>query len=211
MLESLVQIVGFFFFWGGGNISVIDSKNKENCNFGTLGSDEKDYQFLLKGGEILHQDMGLMKIFKNMSDGLAQNAKTKSSNLSLQIYDGILITLKLGLIEWAPDTTTYQCIYEPVCSKLKMDSAKRAMRDTIMKFFSGKDSTRFFLLWTCNSQSASKRQFNLAAPIILQRQTIKLNKAGSGPRILNKRKSLNLFNKVNLVSLSSESRAPDKS
>ena len=163
MPELHFKIVGF-----RGNISVMESIRKPR-KIAILGSDEKEYPFLLKGGEDLRQDARLMKVFKLMSDVLAQNAETKSSDLSLQIYDVIPMTLKLGLIQWVPNTTTYQCFYESMCSKSKVESAKGAMRDTIMKFLGGKDLVRFFLLW-------AKGAKNTEAASMIQRSTDKLGK-----------------------------------
>ena len=141
--ESHVRIVGF-----RGNISVMESIRKPR-KMAILGSDEKEYPFLLKGGEDLRQDARLMKVFKLMSDILAQTSETKSSDLSLQIYDVIPMTLRLGLIQWVPNTTTYQCFYESGMLKInyikEVEEVSKGPLFRFLIFF----EVQSFRLWEC--------------------------------------------------------------
>ncbi len=56
------------------------------------GNDEKDYPFLVKGGEDLRQDQRIEQLFEIMNQVLAQDANCKQRKLSLRTYQVIPMT-----------------------------------------------------------------------------------------------------------------------
>ena len=151
-VNAHVKISGF-----RNDIRVMESirKPRRIC---ILGSDEKEYSFLLKGGEDLRQDARLMKVFKLMNTILKTNPESNKRNLSIQTYDVTPMTLKLGLIQWVPNTTTYQLFFEKICGDAKIDQAKRAMHQKVTAFMPGKDVTKFFYLWTKGAKQSESQQ-----------------------------------------------------
>ncbi|XP_029447109.1 DNA-dependent protein kinase catalytic subunit isoform X2 [Rhinatrema bivittatum] len=71
-----------------------------------LGNDEKEYPFLVKGGEDLRQDQRIEQLFDVMNIILSQDAACSQRNLQLKTYQVIPMTTRLGLIEWLENTST---------------------------------------------------------------------------------------------------------
>ncbi|XP_077622037.1 DNA-dependent protein kinase catalytic subunit [Crocuta crocuta] len=70
------------------------------------GHDEKEYPFLVKGGEDLRQDQRIEQLFEVMNVLLSQDAACSQRNLQLKTYRVIPMTSRLGLIEWIENTFT---------------------------------------------------------------------------------------------------------
>ncbi|MBN3311515.1 PRKDC kinase, partial [Atractosteus spatula] len=70
------------------------------------GSDERDYPFLVKGGEDLRQDQRIEQLFGVMNIILSQDAACSQRNLGLRTYQVIPMTTRIGLIEWLENTCT---------------------------------------------------------------------------------------------------------
>ncbi|KAF4110944.1 hypothetical protein G5714_007975 [Onychostoma macrolepis] len=70
------------------------------------GDDERDYPFLVKGGEDLRQDQRIEQLFGVMNMILSQDAACSQQSLALRIYQVIPITSRIGLIEWMENTCT---------------------------------------------------------------------------------------------------------
>ncbi|KAK9971873.1 hypothetical protein ABG768_025216 [Culter alburnus] len=70
------------------------------------GDDERDYPFLVKGGEDLRQDQRIEQLFGVMNMILSQDTACSQRNLSLRTYQVIPITSRIGLIEWMENTCT---------------------------------------------------------------------------------------------------------
>ncbi|XP_054564392.1 DNA-dependent protein kinase catalytic subunit isoform X1 [Eptesicus fuscus] len=70
------------------------------------GHDERDYPFLVKGGEDLRQDQRIEQLFEVMNVILSRNAACSQRNMQLQTYHVIPMTSRLGLIEWIENTFT---------------------------------------------------------------------------------------------------------
>ncbi|XP_038201173.1 DNA-dependent protein kinase catalytic subunit [Arvicola amphibius] len=70
------------------------------------GHDEKEYPFLVKGGEDLRQDQRIEQLFEVMNAILAQNAACSQRNMQLMTYRVVPMTSRLGLIEWIENTMT---------------------------------------------------------------------------------------------------------
>nr|XP_033789602.1 DNA-dependent protein kinase catalytic subunit isoform X2 [Geotrypetes seraphini] len=71
-----------------------------------LGNDEKEYPFLVKGGEDLRQDQRIQQLFDVMNIILSQDAACSQRNMQIKTYQVIPMTARLGLIEWLENTST---------------------------------------------------------------------------------------------------------
>lgn len=63
------------------------------------GHDEKEYPFLVKGGEDLRQDQRIEQLFEVMNAILAQNAACSQRNMQLRTYRVVPMTSRYGLSE----------------------------------------------------------------------------------------------------------------
>ncbi|XP_036089192.1 DNA-dependent protein kinase catalytic subunit [Rousettus aegyptiacus] len=70
------------------------------------GHDEREYPFLVKGGEDLRQDQRIEQLFEVMNVILSQDAACSQRNMHLKTYQVIPMTSRLGLIEWIENTFT---------------------------------------------------------------------------------------------------------
>ncbi|XP_060099810.1 DNA-dependent protein kinase catalytic subunit [Heteronotia binoei] len=70
------------------------------------GSDEREYPFLVKGGEDLRQDQRIEQLFDVMNTVLSQDAACSQRSMQLKTYQVIPMTTRLGLIEWLENTCT---------------------------------------------------------------------------------------------------------
>ncbi|XP_069477126.1 DNA-dependent protein kinase catalytic subunit [Ambystoma mexicanum] len=70
------------------------------------GNDEREYPFLVKGGEDLRQDQRIEQLFDVMNIILFQDAACSQRNMQLKTYHVIPMTTRLGLIEWMENTCT---------------------------------------------------------------------------------------------------------
>ncbi|XP_072855016.2 DNA-dependent protein kinase catalytic subunit [Pogona vitticeps] len=70
------------------------------------GSDEREYPFLVKGGEDLRQDQRIEQLFDVMNTVLSRNAVCSQRNMQLKTYQVIPMTTRIGLIEWLENTCT---------------------------------------------------------------------------------------------------------
>nr|XP_055174250.1 DNA-dependent protein kinase catalytic subunit isoform X3 [Nyctereutes procyonoides] len=68
------------------------------------GHDEKEYPFLVKGGEDLRQDQRIEQLFEVMNVLLSQDTACSQRNMQLKTYHVIPMTSRLGLIEWIENT-----------------------------------------------------------------------------------------------------------
>ncbi|KAK1173766.1 DNA-dependent protein kinase catalytic subunit [Acipenser oxyrinchus oxyrinchus] len=70
------------------------------------GNDEREYPFLVKGGEDLRQDQRIEQLFDVMNIILSRDATCSQRNLQLKTYQVIPMTTRIGLIEWLENTCT---------------------------------------------------------------------------------------------------------
>uniref|UniRef100_A0A8C5JY83 DNA-dependent protein kinase catalytic subunit n=1 Tax=Jaculus jaculus TaxID=51337 RepID=A0A8C5JY83_JACJA len=68
------------------------------------GHDEKEYPFLVKGGEDLRQDQRIEQLFEVMNVVLSSDAACSQRNMHLRTYHVVPMTSRLGLIEWIENT-----------------------------------------------------------------------------------------------------------
>ncbi|KAL0481755.1 hypothetical protein AKO1_012371 [Acrasis kona] len=75
-------------------------------------SDEKEYMFLVKGGEDLRQDERIQQLFLQMSDMLRNDPQCGAHGLLLKRYKVIPMSKQVGLIEWVDNTVPLKAIVE---------------------------------------------------------------------------------------------------
>ncbi|XP_061454380.1 DNA-dependent protein kinase catalytic subunit isoform X2 [Rhineura floridana] len=86
-------------------IKIMESIRKPKCII-IRGSDEREYPFLVKGGEDLRQDQRIEQLFDVMNTVLSRDAACSQRNMQLKTYQVIPMTTRLGLIEWLENTCT---------------------------------------------------------------------------------------------------------
>lgn len=75
-------------------------------------SDEKDYTFLVKGGEDLRLDQRIEQLFDVMNQILHADPRCRDRNLVTKTYKVIPMTQEIGIIEWLHDTSTLKSMIE---------------------------------------------------------------------------------------------------
>ncbi|KAK6170524.1 hypothetical protein SNE40_018898 [Patella caerulea] len=68
------------------------------------GNDEKDYHYLVKGGEDLRQDARIEQLFVIMNKVFSKDPACRHRKLKLKTYQVIPMTPRVGLIEWMNNT-----------------------------------------------------------------------------------------------------------
>ncbi|XP_077979786.1 DNA-dependent protein kinase catalytic subunit-like [Glandiceps talaboti] len=76
------------------------------------GNDEKEYRFLVKGGEDLRLDQRIEQLFGIMNDIMAQDPACSQRNLKLVTYQVIPMTPRIGLIEWVDNCVPVKSFIE---------------------------------------------------------------------------------------------------
>ncbi|KAM9308363.1 DNA-dependent protein kinase catalytic subunit [Gastrophryne carolinensis] len=74
------------------------------------GHDERDYPFLVKGGEDLRQDQRIEQLFDIMNIILSRDAACSQRYLQIKTYQVIPMTTRIGMIEWLENTCTLKDI-----------------------------------------------------------------------------------------------------
>uniref|UniRef100_A0A9J8AJD6 DNA-dependent protein kinase catalytic subunit n=1 Tax=Cyprinus carpio carpio TaxID=630221 RepID=A0A9J8AJD6_CYPCA len=100
------------------------------------GDDERDYPFLVKGGEDLRQDQRIEQLFGVMNMILSQDTACSQRSLALRTYQVIPITSRIGLIEWMENTCTLKdFLSSRRTEQEQMTVTKKAKRvDTVNNF-----------------------------------------------------------------------------
>ncbi|BFU19876.1 fkbp-rapamycin associated protein frap putative [Entamoeba histolytica] len=86
-------------------LEVIPSKQRPR-KLTIIGSNGKEYQYVLKGHEDLRQDERVMQLFGLVNDLLASNSETSKIHLFIHCYDVIPLSPMSGLIGWVPHSIT---------------------------------------------------------------------------------------------------------
>ena len=78
-----------------------------------IGTDDKEYLFLLKGHEDLRQDERAMQLFNLVNTILANDKSTSNKNLNIITYSVFPLSHNTGIIGWVPNCDTlHQLIKE---------------------------------------------------------------------------------------------------
>ncbi|CAI5736025.1 unnamed protein product [Peronospora farinosa] len=75
-------------------------------------SDEKDYTFLVKGGEDLRLDQRIEQLFGVMNQILDTDSRCRAQKLFLTTYNVIPMTQEIGIVEWVSGTSTLKGVIE---------------------------------------------------------------------------------------------------
>ncbi|XP_049710414.1 DNA-dependent protein kinase catalytic subunit isoform X1 [Elephas maximus indicus] len=100
------------------------------------GHDEREYPFLVKGGEDLRQDQRIEQLFEVMNVVLSRNAACSQRNMQLKTYQVIPMTTRLGLIEWIENTFTLK---ELLCNNMSQDEKTLYLSDPKAPMFEYRD------------------------------------------------------------------------
>lgn len=68
------------------------------------GNDERDYLFLVKGGEDLRLDQRIQQLFSVMNEILLEDPNCCKRRLKIKTYQVIPMGSKIGVIEWLQNT-----------------------------------------------------------------------------------------------------------
>ncbi|CAO3650716.1 unnamed protein product [Cunninghamella blakesleeana] len=98
--EPIIRIAKF-----NPSLSVIISKQRPR-KLTIVGSDGKDYMYLLKGHEDLRQDERVMQLFGLVNTLLKNDAETFKRHLSIERCPAIPLSPNSGLLGWFADTDT---------------------------------------------------------------------------------------------------------
>ncbi|KAI9262203.1 hypothetical protein BDA99DRAFT_438677 [Phascolomyces articulosus] len=85
------------------------------------GSDERDYYFLVKGGEDLRLDQRIQQLFGTMNDILFNDPYCVRHNVNIRTYKVVPMSTNVGVIEWISDTAPLgvciKSVEENVCAQ----------------------------------------------------------------------------------------------
>ncbi|KAI8344851.1 armadillo-type protein [Chlamydoabsidia padenii] len=102
--EPIVRIAKF-----NPSLTVIASKQRPR-KLTIVGSDGKDYVYLLKGHEDLRQDERVMQLFGLVNTLLKNDAETFKRHLSIERCPAVPLSPNSGLIGWFADTDTFHTL-----------------------------------------------------------------------------------------------------
>ncbi|TDH65727.1 hypothetical protein CCR75_003605 [Bremia lactucae] len=94
-------------------------------------SDEKEYTFLVKGGEDLRLDQRIEQVFGVMNQIFKADPRCRDQRLCLTTYEVFPMTQDIGLLEWVDGTLTLKGVIEAQmqvderCIDLKSDKSKK--------------------------------------------------------------------------------------
>ncbi len=101
-LHSNVLLMGF-------DQVLITLKSKQRPKLLTMrGSDEKEYKFVVKGGEDLRLDQRIEQLFEVMNGVLTRDSACSGRRLSIRTYAVIPVSKKCGLLQFVENTSTLE-------------------------------------------------------------------------------------------------------
>lgn len=93
------------------------------------GTDEKEYLFLVKGGEDLRLDERIEQAFGVMNDAVKKNKFCSSQNIQIATYKVIPMASSLGIIEWVDNTKPLKaCMEEQGLPELLINAKRKYSR-----------------------------------------------------------------------------------
>ena len=101
------------------SLQVITSKQRPR-KLCIIGSNGKEYMFLLKGHEDLRQDERVMQLFSLVNTLLIHDPETFRRNLTIQRYAVIPLSTNSGLIGWVPHCDTLHSLIRDYREKKKI-------------------------------------------------------------------------------------------
>lgn len=89
------------------------------------GTDEKEYYFLVKGGEDLRLDERVEQAFTVMNDAIRKRKFCSSQNIQVGTYKVIPMSASSGIIEWVSNTKPLKACMEEQATPAQLDAPKR--------------------------------------------------------------------------------------
>ncbi|CAH6792055.1 Prkdc [Phodopus roborovskii] len=150
------------------------------------GHDEKEYPFLVKGGEDLRQDQRIEQLFEVMNAILAQDAACSQRNMHLITYRVVPMTCRLGLIEWIESTMTLKDLLlsnmskeEKVAYNSDPKAPNREYKDWLIKMSGKRDSGAYELMYKGANRTetimAFRKRENRVPADLLKRAFVKMS------------------------------------
>ncbi|KAF9945922.1 hypothetical protein BGZ65_010234, partial [Modicella reniformis] len=107
-------------------------KPKKLC---ILGSDEREYQFLVKGGEDLRLDQRIQQLFALMNDIMRKDPQCSQQDISISTYKVIPMSSSLGIIEWVDNTQPLRiCIEGELSNRDVWKRIQKQHKDFVWSF-----------------------------------------------------------------------------
>ncbi|CAG8464548.1 8437_t:CDS:10, partial [Paraglomus occultum] len=102
--EPVIKISSFLH-----TVNIISSKQRPRKLI-LIGSDGREYQFLLKGHEDLRQDERVMQLFGLVNTLLSVDSETFKRRLNIHRYTATPLTPNIGLLGWVPNCDTLHAL-----------------------------------------------------------------------------------------------------
>uniref|UniRef100_A0A8C2LHS2 DNA-dependent protein kinase catalytic subunit n=1 Tax=Cricetulus griseus TaxID=10029 RepID=A0A8C2LHS2_CRIGR len=150
------------------------------------GHDEKEYPFLVKGGEDLRQDQRIEQLFEVMNAILAQDAACSQRNMQLRTYRVMPMTCRYGLIEWIENTTTLKDLLLSSMSKEEKEAYNsdpkapiREYKDWLKQITKKSDAGAYLLMYKganrTETVTAFRKRENKVPADLLKRAFVKMS------------------------------------
>ena len=105
-----------------------------------LGSDQREYPFLVKAGEDLRLDERIEQLFGAMNGILAQDRHCSARHLSLTTYTVVPLAPKLGWIQWLPHTLPVKELFRQAAGNAAMERSRKAMEEMVTRLSSSSNA-----------------------------------------------------------------------
>jgi FKBP12-rapamycin complex-associated protein len=99
-----------------------------------VGSDSKEYHFLLKGNEDLRQDERAMQILRLINDLFKSNSSLMHNSLNIVTFSVVPLSTNCGIISWINGAETIQDIIQSHRKKMQNKVARAGEIDVIEEY-----------------------------------------------------------------------------
>lgn len=114
------------------------------------GTDEKEYKFLVKGGEDLRLDQRIQQLFTVMNNIISKNGYCARQDVNIVTYKVVPMASNIGIIEWVDDTKPLRaCIEEEVNSKMLLSRMLALYKAWIQKCVPGTKKFTGNIIYNC--------------------------------------------------------------
>ncbi|KAJ3220654.1 hypothetical protein HK099_004118, partial [Clydaea vesicula] len=98
-----------------------------------IGTDEKEYSWLIKGGEDLRLDQRIQQMFQIMNNILSNNHYCSKNQISLKTYKVVPLTGNLGMIEWYELIISRDCLKSEIGFEKATEAARSLFLENLTK------------------------------------------------------------------------------
>nr|KAJ3422852.1 hypothetical protein HK105_006003 [Polyrhizophydium stewartii] len=106
-----------------------------------VGTDEKEYPFLVKGGEDLRLDQRVEHTFRIMNGILGKSKRCAEARLDIRVYNVVPMTTTLGVLEWVDDTKPLRQCMADVDGFVQNNNEADAEYNTFLRKYMGRAKT----------------------------------------------------------------------